>query len=275
MSEHEEGQGGPAAAFDTAMTFDELETQIQDATKAAENQPTDLGSIKLDGEHVPENLRNKSAAEMVEYVKGLEKSLRISEEARAAQPKIEEPVAPPPPEPVAPPTPTVEQVREWMEKDPVATTAYLMQLAQQQAEARFEKRIAPLVGGAANSAETVAKERYKVEFELFGPQIRELVGKVPDRSALSNPGAWDDLISYVRGRPGNIEKYIERVNATREEPALHQIRQTQPQPPNLTSTRRAPAPSPQGGGELDPIKREIAKNLGMSEADYLKWSKVR
>lgn len=262
----------------TQLTFEEIEAQLN------EPKPADLTTVKIEGDTVPEHLKGKSADELLKHSLALEESLKKSEQARL-QPQVTERIierqsAPPAPAaPQAKAPPTKEQLAEMFQTDPVAALETYGQYVAQTVYQNLEQRLGPLAQGSAQAAERQARERFKDEFELFGEQIEQIKKQLPDPSVLSQPQSWDDLVAYVRGQPQNFDKlYDHRVKKaavggerTRTEAQTEQIVEA---PVHLTPAARTPTPR-SGAVQLDDTAREIARNLGMSEQDYIKWSNIK
>lgn len=263
-----------APAPETSVTLEQLEAaSTQEATK-----PVNLAEVKLEGDDIPEHLRGKTASDAIAQVVAMQKALLISEDARKqaqtnAELAMRQPQVQAPAPPAAPPELTPDELNELYEKEPIKAIAYMQQQGLRQAERNLESRLGPLFQGTAVSIEQQAREKYKEEFELFGDQITQIASQLPGgRSALANPQAWDDLVSLVRGRTGNMEKIFERKTAKAAGAQQQQAQQTQAQDAGIVmnSTTRAPvAPS---GAFIDPTEREIMRELGIqTDAEWLKW----
>ena len=168
-----------------SMTFEEAEV-ITNAEPAPE--PPQLGEIKFEGEAVPEALRGKTAADLVSMVQKTQEALSISEKARleAQQQAQATPAPPPPPEPQAQESQelTEEQLLELRE-DPVKYTDYQLKRAVELISQNMDQRLRGLSESTSVAAEQSARERFSLEFELFGDQIDQTVKNLPDRSAMS------------------------------------------------------------------------------------------
>lgn len=264
-------EGGPIGS---QVGFDELEAMIkasEEAAKAEEVKAAAAAAAPKVDETLPENLRGKTPAEIAAYAAGLERSLKLSEDARREATREPAPRQQEPP-PQAPALPTAEQLQAAWDRDPIATTAYIQQLGQAQSTAQFERRIAPLLQGLSAAGEQDALRRYGEEFELFGPEIRQLRDMVQDKSLLASPEAWDQIVSVVRGRPGNIDKLLDRRVAKREAERTTTVADAQRAAAasvplgGSPAIRRAPIESSGGSsGWLDDVEREIAANLGVTD----------
>lgn len=266
MSDPTQGGNG------SSMSIEELEV--------LERQPqnTDLSKIQLDGESVPEGLRGKSVNDVISRMNSMEEALRLSEQARKqaetnaqlALSRGGEPQKPAEEETAQ--ELSEEQIKELYEEDPIKAIQVINDQALRRAEKNLEIRLAPMMRGTSAQVEQAVRSKYADEFELFGDQITQLAGTVPNKEAvLSNPAAWDDLIALVRGRQGNMEKLIARKSGGH---TPTQAREMQTQTMGFTGTggpRQSASPS---NGQLDPIQKEIAEKMNMSEAEYIKWMRV-
>lgn len=246
----------------------------------------DLYNQRLDGERVPENLRGRSVGEMIDFAIRRDEALRISENARqdllrvAGQPRSAER---PPVE--QPKILTKDELNALFSEDPAAAMEYMVNLRGGQLVAHVDRRLDGLSHANVNTAEAYAREKYKDEFAMFGPQITAFIEGVDDKSAFGNRKAWDDLVSYVRGIPENFEKLIETrmKRGTADVAETARGRERAATGFVATSTRRAPAlDTGESEMELDPTAREIAEKLGsfnnpdgsLNMKEYLKWSRM-
>lgn len=266
---------GPAAG----ITFDEIESQLKEAEKQA--LAPKLSDIKAEGEEVPENLRGKSVSEILAHTKALEDTLRMSEAGRqqaltmaqlaAQQREMPAPKAEPAPEPLV----TAEEVAAAFQEDPTKGIQLMTKMNEQsiaRAAASYASRIDPLLAGTVSTIEAEARRKYPDEFSLYADEIKDVLGRLPDKRAMSSPDSWDDMIAYVRGK--NPEKLFQhRIAAeTTKKAAEAQNEQRNTAGISMTSTQRTAAPM--GSVVMDDTTREVCKVLGISEADYVKWSKV-
>lgn len=268
--------GGPNAG----ITFDEIERQLKEHERAT--AAPKLDELKLDGDDIPESLRGKSAREALNRITELENTLRQSEIARqqalaTAQVASNRPVeAPRPVEPVKEePLVTADEVAQAFAEDPAKGAQLMAKMNQQQidrAKNEFMTRVAPMLSGTSSVAEQAARTKYPDEFEIYKDEIDTLLKQVPDRSVMSTPQSWDDLIAFARGR--NPEKLFQhRLN---KESATKKAEAEAAQRNNAgltmsSSTRAAPAA---GTPVFDETTKEVCRVLGISEQDYATWSKV-
>lgn len=265
----------PATHQDTAITMEEIERQ-QVAAPAA-----DLSQVKLEGEGIPSALAGKTAMDAIRHAAALEEALKISENARkqaelTAQTALRAPAPVAEAAPVAEIKPiTREQFDELYQNDPMAAIQALNEQAIRMAERNLETRLGPLTSGSLSAAENGARTRYADEFALFSTEIKQVMEGFPNyRTVFANPAAWDDLISLVRGRPGNFEKLIAHKNQPNSEVLRREAINREASSMGYVDTN--PIRSRSGGQvtELDATQREIADKLGMSHQDYIKWSNV-
>lgn len=258
------------------VTLDEMEAQqkkAEEEAKAAEGQQSDDSKPAASAEPSPRE-------------KALEEALRISEDARKrmeSQLTAPAPAAPTAePKPEAPKELTKEELSELFSKDPLQAVDYMTARAAHTAEVNLGKRLAPLLSGTASSAESQARQKYPAEFELFGDQIQTFVSNHPDKSAFSNPANWDDLISWMRGRPGNFEKLQEHHSKKSQEKAAADAQALQAASAGATVRSDIRTPAPVGQRPLDQTEQEIVKELANSgiltsndpEAEYRRWREV-
>lgn len=270
----------PAAAVD----LDEVSKQLA----AAEAAGKPLEEIKIEGDNVPEQLRGKSVADVVTTMQGLEDAVKASEKGRmelkdqfnalkaqlAVQPAATTTAA----AALAADAPRVldrEEIAKLYEDDPLKAIGVMNEQMGERLDRNLDARLKPLMTGSADTAEANARMRYKEEFELFGDEIKTVLAQVPDKSVMNSAKSWDDLVAYVRGQ--NVDKLIqhrgEQAAKLKEVEALEAAAAST----GFSGTGGAQRPPPvvtQVTGQLDGTQREIAKGLGMTDDDYIKWSKV-
>lgn len=211
-------------------------------------------------------------------VKALQEALRISEEARKRQESLAAPAAPAP-EPVK--KMSREELNELYQRDPLAAIELMQSEATRTATENLERRLGPLMTGTASMGEESARRKFPDEFELFGSAMKEYIERLPDKSVMSRPEAWDDLISWFRGRPGNFEKLVEHRQTKSANAKAEEARRTQAEGAGAHTRSEIRAPSPAGGKTtLDETQREIARalNPGLTPdkayEEYIKWMRV-
>jgi hypothetical protein len=278
----------PAEAAD----FDEIERQIAEAEGTQKLDDVKLGS----GEDIPEPLRGKSVAELVEMTKGTMQAITTADQARKqAEAALAEanarraalealagtggPGAAPaggvsPHTPPAsqgggaaaqPPQLSEEAFQKMYEESPAKAFKALTEETERKLQANLDARLRPLTTGSAATAES-------------SDQIDTFVSRLPDRSVMASPKAWDDLVSYIAGMPDNRKRWLdaELAKRTGDAEAAAQAGQAAAAGPTV-SGQRAPAPTQSRAltvDSLDPTQKEICRVMGISEAEYVKWDKV-
>lgn len=265
----------PTAGGMTSISIEEMENQqARDAS-----QPTDLTKITVDGADVPDNLKGKTAADVVAHAKALAESLKLSEAGRqqaiataqlaTAQRPPELPVAPPEPK-----EPTPEELRQLYDEDPFKAMQLMSDIATRKAERNLAGRMGSLAASTASTVEANARAKFAEDFALFGEDITRMASQLPDKSVLTNPQAWEDMISFVRGKRENVEKIIAHRTGQTTEDRRRQAQQEQVVNVGFSGTEAQLRKMPESVGQMDSLQREIADKLGMSPEDYIKWSKV-
>lgn len=250
-----------AAPLREDVFLDDIAKQ-QEKEKAAEKQATieAEAAAKVAAERKAREAAGAQADDA--QVTGLREALRISEEARR---RTEERLLSVNATPAAPAKPaeevlTEEQVGELYRTDPVKAIAYLTQRSARITEENVNKRLDALTAGSAVAAKQTAMGKYPDEFKLFANEI-EAITKDPRVSNLNHPSAWDDMIYYVRGQPGNLEKLIQfRVDKEKEKSA-GAARETQAASAGAHTKSDIRPPAASGDGELDATERQIAEAI--------------
>lgn len=192
------------------MTMEEIEEQL---AAAEAPKPVNLSETKLDGDEVPEEFRGKTLADVLKGVGTMKDALRISESARQAAEAAREAssAARSTPAPVVQEEPemTREQLKELYDNDPLAAIEKMQEISMKNAERHLASRLAPLEGGVTQAAENWARQEFATEFELFGKEISDFVAQMPNKAVFSTKKGWEDMVAYIRGRQGNLEKYID------------------------------------------------------------------
>lgn len=270
----------PTSSGATQVTMEEM--AAAEASEAA--KPTDLTKVVVQGDDVPEELRGKTAAEAIAYAKGLKQALGISEQSRLQAQQIADIASRTQPvaavvEAVVEPELTDEQLQTMFQEEPLKAIRAMNAKAIRDAERNVEARLAPLFSGTSASVEKQARETYKDEFALFGSEISKMVEttaqKPNGKNVLANPAFWDDMISYIRGKPGNFDKMVEAKTRKVTEVTRSAAQEDQVASVGFTdATPTGRARKPMTVESLDSTQREIAGVLGISLDDYVKWSKV-
>lgn len=258
--------------------------------------PPNPENVKLEGDSVPEALRGKTLKDLLDQNAALSSSLRTSEESRAQavatikslNEKPATPAAPPPP---APPAPIVFDQEKWNklnEEDPSAAAKYMFEVTQASLSQNIEMRMAPVHAASTQTAEQIARTKYKDDFEVIGREIEAIVAQIPPEvrdKSLSQPGAWDRVVEFARGQ--NIEKIVEhrlKKQGASGATTLDAAREEQARAAQMTQLGGGG-----GGGEMqsrtnvgvetsvpwDETTQEIARTLGFtSKEEYYKWMKA-
>lgn len=265
--EGEGGGGGGAAVAEQSnpmgVSIEDMETQIAEATKEPEKEP----------EKKPDDSAFAQALRISEDAR-----IRAEERLRAA------------PAPAAAPTAAQPDPVEMLTDDQIAKIAEekgltaALRIVQAQtfklAERHLNTRLEGMQAAGSVSAENAAKAKYPMEFELFGDEIKKIATDAPDKSQLANANNWDSIIAYVRGKEGNLQKYVTRLAEDGSKEAEKTAKA------NQRETAGTHAPS--GGGRstggisagadgffgLDATEREIADKLGRKYKDYAAWKRV-
>lgn len=248
-------------------------------TPAGLPTPQSLDDIRLDGDNVPELVRGKTASEAMRALDAMQTSLKASEEARRQAEQSYRQQGYQQQQQNQQGSYNREQMRELFEQDPVAAIEQMGGYLAQQLDTSLNTRLQPLTSGISSTAEAHARQQYAEDFELFGDQINQVVARLPDRSVLANKQSWDDLVSYVRGQPGNFDRIVDqRMQKQRETEAVAAREREQ-----VTSGYAGrPRPSGQsadaGGGELDAVQKKMAQEfigagVFKNEQEYKKWMK--
>lgn len=239
--------------------------------------PQDLTKVVLSGEGLPDELKGKTVADVLAQVGKMKDALLISENARKQADQLAQiaaaaagrPAAAAPEVTVPEPELTDEQLAELHQTDPLKAMRYVSDRAVRVAAKMFEDRLEPLFSGGSESAEQLARAKYKTEFELLGSEIKAMVDSLPNKAVMAKPKAWDDLISYVRGQ--NITKMIDHA-VTQRTRTLETARADEANGTGaVVTTRVAPAAQPGGAGKLDATELEVCRVMDLSPEEYIKW----
>lgn len=208
-------------------------------------------------------------------VKALEQALRISEESRKRTEMFAAPPTERREEVVAPKELSREELEELHKTNPLGAIEYMQTKAIRVAEENLARRLGPLSAGAATSARQLAEQKYPDEFQILRDDI-DTVLKNPavDQNAMGNAKAWDDLISYVRGKPGNFEKMLDHRASKKQEVERTAAREHEVAAAGVHTRSEVRSPPPAKGSSLDATEREIAKAMGMTDSDYIKWRNI-
>lgn len=249
------------------VTLDEMEAEFNEEEQTNDGQ----SAAPQPDPSIPEQYRNKTMSEIVSELEANRRALEISENARKnAANQSAQPAAPA--APARPPRKTDDELAELMSENPVVAMKLITQYAREDAEEHVERRLSGLQAGTMSSAEQQARTTYTTEFELFGDEIKSFVSQLPDKSVLSSPQGWEEVVSYIRGRPNNINKYIEKVTAPNREAAANDARGAQAAAAGATFSGRGASaanstPSASNGvaarsaTQLDDVERQIGQEF--------------
>lgn len=267
------------------MTLDEIGNEVRESQKPA----TDLSAIKLEGDNVPELARGKTAAELLQMVEGMQSALRTSEEARrqalalaetAAQRGSNASAPAPAPPREEPKEMGDDELKQLMLDNPLEAVRIITRQTEARVTRNLEGRLGMLSSSSIDSQRQQAQQRHKEEFDILGKEIDAFVNQLPNKEVLSQPGAWDDLVSYVRGRPENFEKVLQhKMKSYNPAPTLEGSRagERDHATPNLRTSNGGDQRSTSSfSGKLTPEKmddtmKEIARNLGQTPEQYCRF----
>ena len=152
-------------------------------------------------------------ASLAEQARRLQDALRISEAGRMAAMSQLQSLPQQPQQPQYQEL-SVSQLREMMASgDPdqqLAAVAAIQQRSLAQVEQAYRHKLDSLQEGSISAAEAEARRRYAVEFELFGDEILQRARSLPDRTPLTNPEGWRQIVSFVRGLDENFDRLTQR-----------------------------------------------------------------
>lgn len=272
MSERDEEQTEGGVEYGSSEDLESIGQRLSTPS------PTDFSKITLDGDEIPENLRGKSVADLIETQKRLAEGLRISEESRLALKNSQEaleatrrgPAPAPAPAPVPEPELNDEQLQALFDESPRKYQDYLHAQSEKRIARQLQAQLAPVVGNTTEMVVRDARNRYPDEFAAFGKEMQDFISQMPNKDALAAPGAVDELVDWMRGK--HWKKFQERLaskNGGGLEDARDELRSQTPQ-----GFERQPQAKPKNGGrgpiQLDDTMKEIARALGVSEEDYAK-----
>jgi len=255
-----------------SVTLDDLEHQSAPT-------PPDLTQIKVDGEGIPDDLKGKSVNDLIKYAASMADALKTSERARAQADQmatLAARTAPPPPEPPKEePMLTREQLAELYEKDPLQAIEVMQKQASHELMKNIDARAGSLTASVAAQAEAEARRKYSAEFEVLGPESSEMIRQIPNaKQVLTSAEAFDNLIAIVRGKEGSFQKMAQHYATKAGAPTLETARAAQAADAGISMNSQVRAPAPQSTAQLDATSLEIARNLGLTPEEYVKWSKV-
>lgn len=249
------------------ITLDEMEAGLKlQETEAEAKKKADDAAAAAAAAQPPADPR----------VKALEEALRISEESRrrVAEMQASLQTQAPSAAPAAPKELTREELNKLYTDNPIEAIEYLQARQARIVEENVTKRLQPLMAGNATTAREQARLRYPDEFKLFEKEFDSVIDAIPDKSAMGSLKAWDDLIAWVRGKPGNFEKLVQLHDEQNRAKAAEDARTAQVAAAGASVRSEIRAPAPAGNKALDATEMEIIKTLGMTPEDYIKWRGV-
>lgn len=270
----------PAAPARADVMLEDIEKDLKaQEAQDKKNQEAAAAKEKADAEAAARRAAEASSADP--RIKALEEALRISEEGRrrtedtlrtaglAAPKKVEEPEL------------TEEQLAELFQKEPIKAIGYMQAKATKAVEENISRRLDPLISGGATGARELTRSKYPDEFRLFDKEISAMLDNPAiSKSAMNQPKAWEDLIFYIRGQPGNMEKLIELKAGKEREKAADGARSAQAASAGTHTRSDVRPPVVSVGADLDDTEREIARTINSdldpeeAYAEYKKWRGV-
>ncbi|CAB4165145.1 hypothetical protein UFOVP1537_4 [uncultured Caudovirales phage] len=257
-----------------AVSIDEMETA--NAAPAATTAAPTINEIKLDQAGVPEHLRGKTLADVLERTERMEQALRLSEDARLSLSRNTNAVAVPVQQPTVPVL-TDDQFNTLLQENPAEALRYRDEQMASRMLAHLESRLAPLNNAGFSSQKEAAKAKYPLEFAMFADQLDQVANGLPDKSALSTPQGWEQLVSFVRGMPDNFEKLMTARTSSTGNNSAAEARRAEELRAGFSVSSGAGNPAPittRGASVLDDTQKRVAATMGISEADYVKWMNV-
>jgi len=245
-------------------------------TKAAEKKAAEEAEAKKKAE-ADAKMRAEAQAALPDdpRVKALSEALRISEEAREralaavrATPASAAPIS------AEDKDLSTEEMNKLFQDNPLAAIDKLLAKREKVLIDNVNSRLGSLAQNNAETAREQAERKYPDEFRVFGRKIDEAIQRLPNPAALTSLKNWDDFMAWFRGQTGNFDTLVndraERAKTKAAEDA--RAAQAAGAGAHTVSTIRAPVMTSDGG--LDPVAKEIAKTMGMSEEDYVLWRKA-
>jgi hypothetical protein len=203
-------------------------------------------------------------------IKALSEALRISEEARQRQAAAAG--APAPTVVHEEPELTDGELNKLYQENPMAAIGKMLGKREKVLLDNVNRRLSTLAESGMATARDAAMRKYPDEFRVLGKEIEDAIPRLPNPAALNSLSSWDDFISWMRG------KHLDKIIADRDERNKNKAaddakaREANAAGGHTTSVIRAPAPT--GGGALDPVAKEIARTLNMSEEEYITWQRM-
>lgn len=270
-----EGLGSSVSMDDVEHLLDEEDDKEDEGEEGEGSKKVDVGSLTID--EGDDSIKGRSVKEVVERVKGLERALKISEEARLSGASRSEPVR----EEVPEKEPTDEELVDLMNKDGVKALQLIEARITKRLAAHVERRLGPISAGAEDTALQDAQRRYPDEFKLFQKEIAEFVAPLRGKNALGSPQDWDNVIAYIRGKPGNWERfYTSQTEKATGGGTVAREKERKGAGHSSKPMRGGSGSEKETGSDygLDDVQKEIARNLmpgapaAVAYREYRKWS---
>lgn len=267
---------GPDGPDESLLTGQDMLVDVPEPSKDDEQDDPKPDPNILDGDDVPDRLKGKTGREAAAYARALEDALRASESAREQLSQQRPSALPAPaPAPARPAELTDVQIREMLTASPEQAqqaVQIMIERALGPRDDNYRRRADTLTDSAARLAESEARARYPLEFSALGSHITALVAGLPDKSGLTTPDGWDNVVSYVRG------KHIKEYDEARDR-AKAQHREAERAGPSVNGTPRQRQAS--SGTITDATERKIMMGLDWDPDDpkqvreWLKWKGAR
>lgn len=262
------------------QTFEEIEQHRAEVSAPA----TKLEEVKLEGDAIPEHLRGKTAADLVQMTSSLQESLKVSEQARLALQNSSQALSEarqnqPASQPVPAAAPAQDEIdsmtddtlQTLYQENPFKATSIMMEKQRRLTERNLQTRLGSLASATVSSVEQAIRTKYPEDFEILGKEITDFVNALPDKSALANPGAYDNVITYVRGQ--HFDKFYQAKQGKEAAKRQAELDATRAAAASTAFTGFGGSPPPVARGrnfELDATQKEICRIQGISEDEFRK-----
>lgn len=258
-----------------SMDIDEFDALVSDDTDDQEKLDQEKAKVQdavLEGDEVPEELKGKAVKDVVQAYKGLSEGFKKSEEERhrLAMRPLETPQRIEQPQTIQQePEPTDEAIRELYDRDPVAAQRVIAQVESKRTQQKlYDERVSPIthtLDSLVATQELLARQRHAEVFDKYGDEIKSAMGGI-NKSALTSPNAWDDVVSWIKGK--HISDFVDmevqkRLKTQQEDQRSKAGATVRPTGQSLSG----PAPV------LDALEREVMQKMGIfkTEKEYIKW----
>lgn len=266
----EENEGQDPSPFGTSMTMEEIEKSLEEG-KPSDGTKTDT---KLEGDVIPESFRGKTIDEVLKDNQRLQDSLRLRDaEASTYRSALESRQQPASVAPAAdaPAELTREQIAEIYAEDPLKAIEVMNDQAIRRAEQHLAVRLGSIEQGTISAAEAQARAKYPDEFELFGDDLIKFKNQMPNQGIFATTKGWEDMISYIRGQDGNIDKLIAKRTGNLR--TSNTAREQERSSAGFSRSPRRETPM-NSSHQATKEQEQVAEGLGMTIDEYLRWDKV-